>query len=168
MKIRLAGIIRESIVDGPGIRFVVFTQGCPHHCPGCHNPDTHPVDGGYESDTENLLAEMDKNPLLQGVTLSGGEPFLQPEPLSHLVKEANKRGLSVIAYTGFVMEELLLMAQKDVHVKALLEQLETLVDGRFEISKKNLLLRFRGSENQRIIDPAASLLQNKAVEKEDF
>lgn len=78
--LRLAGVIRESIVDGPGWRFVVFAQGCPHHCPGCQNPQTHDFAGGYDSKVGNLIAELRKNPLLSGVTLSGGDPFAQAEP----------------------------------------------------------------------------------------
>lgn len=86
-QLQLAGVIRESIVDGPGIRFVVFAQGCPHHCPGCQNPATHDPQGGYTGDTDTLLREFRKNPLLAGITLSGGDPFLQPEPLAELARE---------------------------------------------------------------------------------
>ena len=106
-QLQLAGVIRESIVDGPGIRFVVFTQGCPHRCPGCHNPATHDPAGGYAGDTETLLREFRKNPLLAGVTLSGGEPFLQAAPLAGLAREIHALGKSVVTYTGYTIEQLL-------------------------------------------------------------
>ena len=94
-KLRLAGVIKESIVDGPGIRFVVFGQGCPHRCPGCQNPQTHDFSGGYDTTTERLLAEIRKNPMLKGITLSGGDPFVQPEAMAELAEEAHKLGLNV-------------------------------------------------------------------------
>ena len=92
--IRLAGVIRESIVDGPGIRFVVFAQGCPHHCPGCHNPTTHDPAGGYDGDTDRLVEAFRQNPMLAGVTLSGGEPFLQPLPLARFARQIRLPGKS--------------------------------------------------------------------------
>jgi anaerobic ribonucleoside-triphosphate reductase activating protein len=107
MKMRIAGIVDDSIVDGDGLRLSVFTQGCPHHCVGCQNPDTHAASGGRDEDTENILARIDENPLLTGITFSGGEPFLQPAPLTRLAKEAHKRGLDVWSYTGYTLEELL-------------------------------------------------------------
>ncbi|MFR3202707.1 MAG: 4Fe-4S cluster-binding domain-containing protein [[Clostridium] leptum] len=106
-KLRLAGVIKESIVDGPGIRFVVFGQGCPHRCPGCQNPQTHDFSGGYDTTTERLLAEIRKNPMLKGITLSGGDPFVQPEAMAELAEEAHKLGLNVVTYTGYTIEELL-------------------------------------------------------------
>ena len=84
--LRLAGVIRESIVDGPGIRMVVFAQGCPHHCKGCHNPETHDPTGGYDSTVGNLLREAKKNPLLKGLTLSGGDPFFQANGFAKLAQ----------------------------------------------------------------------------------
>ena len=152
-KLRLAGVIKESIVDGPGIRFVVFGQGCPHRCPGCQNPQTHDFSGGYDTTTERLLAEIRKNPMLKGITLSGGDPFVQPEAMAELAEEAHKLGLNVVTYTGYTIEE------------RLLEQSDSLVDGRFILEQKSMLLKFRGSKNQRVIDPRASLEQGRAVEK---
>ena len=105
--LRLAGVIRESIVDGPGWRFVVFAQGCPHHCPGCQNPQTHDFAGGYDSKVGNLIAELRKNPLLSGVTLSGGDPFAQAEPFAVLAAEVHKLGLNVITYTGWTYEQIM-------------------------------------------------------------
>ena len=102
----LAGIVRESIVDGPGIRFVVFCQGCPHNCEGCHNPATHEFGAGKETAVERILAEIDKDPLLDGVTLSGGEPFCQPVPMAAIARGVKERGKNVFAFTGFTYEEL--------------------------------------------------------------
>lgn len=147
-KIRVAGIVEESIVDGPGIRLVVFTQGCKHNCKGCHNPESHSFTGGYLMEIEEILEEIKSNPLLDGLTLSGGEPFEQWEACSELAKEVKKLGLNVVTYTGYTFEEIL----KNDGFKKLLLQTDTLIDGKFEIDEKSLLLQFRGSKNQRIIN----------------
>ena len=105
--LRLAGVIRESIVDGPGIRMTVFVQGCPHHCKGCHNQHTWDFEGGYMSSVERVLEEAAKDPLLKGVTLSGGEPFSQAKPLTVLAKRAHEMGLNVFCYTGYTFEKLM-------------------------------------------------------------
>lgn len=165
-KIRIAGIIRESIVDGPGIRFVVFSQGCIHKCKGCHNPSTFDVNGGYETTIDNIISEIKKNPLLSGVTFSGGDPFLQPKQFSELAKEVHKLSLNVITYTGYTIEQLINGIDENPYWKELLLQTDTLVDGPFVLEKKSLMLRFRGSTNQRIIDPKESLKYGRAVEKE--
>ena len=94
-KLRIAGIVNDSIVDGPGMRLAVFTQGCHRYCPGCHNPHTWDPNGGQDISIEEILQRVDQNPLLSGVTLTGGEPFEQPEPLIELVKELKKRCLEV-------------------------------------------------------------------------
>ena len=106
MTVRIAGIVRESIVDGPGIRFVVFTQGCPHHCPGCHNPESHDPKSGYDCEIDKIMTEIEKDPLLKGVTFSGGEPFMQPEPLAELAQKVKEHGLDLFIYTGFLFEDL--------------------------------------------------------------
>ena len=162
-QLRISGIIRESVVDGPGIRFVVFTQGCPHHCPGCHNPVTHPFEGGKIVETERILTEIDKNPLLKGVTLSGGEPFCQPEPLAELAKGIHARGMDVMTYSGYTFEQLLEKGETESGISALLEETDILVDGRFIEAEKSLLLKFRGSKNQRILDIKESLKRGEAV-----
>ena len=164
MKIRIAGYVEESIVDGPGIRFVVFTQGCPHHCPGCHNPHTHDPAGGYLIDTEELIAKFSANPLLKGITISGGEPFCQPVAAAQLAKAAHAIGKDVIVYSGYTFEQLLQEKAKDS--LALLREIDVLIDGRFEIEKKSLSLRFRGSSNQRAVDCKESLKFSKAIEIE--
>lgn len=150
--IRIAGIIRQSIVDGPGLRFVVFTQGCPHHCAGCHNPDTHDFAGGYDCPIERILAEFDKNPLLGGLTLSGGEPFCRAGELLPLVRAVKERGKNIFCYTGYTLEEL--RALPGPAVGELLGLIDTLVDGRFVLAERDLTLPFRGSRNQRVIDLA--------------
>ena len=106
MKIRIAGITQDSIVDGKGLRFVVFTQGCPHHCPGCHNPETHPLWGGELIEVREVIEQMNENPLSDGLTLSGGEPFFQPYACAEIAKAAKDRGLSVWCYTGYRLDEL--------------------------------------------------------------
>ena len=160
-KVRIAGIVRESIVDGPGIRFVVFAQGCPHHCDGCHNPSTHDFNGGNLVAVDAIINEMKKNPLLDGITLSGGEPFEQPEAFGELAERARELGYHVMAYTGYTYEKLL--AKKDEQRLRLLENTDLLVDGKFEMEKKSLLLKFKGSKNQRIIDVKKSLLLKNTV-----
>ena len=159
--IRIAGTIGESIVDGPGMRYVVFTQGCPHHCPGCHNPETHDFAGGTEMTTDGLLADIAKNPFIRAVTFSGGEPFCQPAPLAEIAAALKKQGYHLMSYTGYTFEELL--ALEDPAVRALLNELDLLVDGRFIEARRNIDLRFRGSENQRILDVPASLSAGQAV-----
>jgi anaerobic ribonucleoside-triphosphate reductase activating protein len=153
-KLRISGVEPESIVDGPGFRYTVFTQGCPHNCPGCHNPQTHPFDGGKVVDVRTLFEEICENPLLKGVTLSGGEPFCQPAPLAELARMAHGRGLDIVTFTGYLYEQLL--AKHDPAVDDLLAQTDLLIDGPFLLAEKDLSLRFRGSRNQRIIDMNAT------------
>ena len=164
LEIRLAGVIKESIVDGPGIRYVIFTQGCPHHCVGCHNPQTHDFNGGYLTNIQNLINLIDEaleDPLIQGITLSGGEPFMQPLPLMEIVKAVKAKGKDVVAYSGFTFEEI--VKAGDDKLK-LLELCDYLIDGKFDINKKSLVLQFRGSSNQRIIDVKNSLDSGEVVE----
>lgn len=161
MNIRIAGLVNDSIVDGPGFRFTVFTQGCPHACPGCHNPQTHDFTAGKDADTEDILAKIKNNPLLDGITLSGGEPFCQSAACAEIARKARALGLNVWSYSGYTYEEL--VSGKEEWME-LLRELDVLVDGRFELEKRTLESRFRGSWNQRLIDVQASLAQGKAVE----
>jgi anaerobic ribonucleoside-triphosphate reductase activating protein len=163
MLIRVFGLQNDSIVDGPGIRYAVFTQGCPHHCPGCHNPDSHSFDGGQEKDTSEILDAVRKNPLLDGVTFSGGEPFEQPEALAEIAKEVHKLGMNVVTYTGYTFEELLQGKQQRPGWDALMQQTDYLVDGRFERDQRSIALKFKGSANQRVLDMKQSLAAGKAV-----
>lgn len=162
-EIRLAGIVRESIVDGPGFRFTVFVQGCPHHCPGCHNPQTHDSSGGEDCDVETIMREFVKNPLLQGITLSGGEPMEQAEALLLLAREVRKTGKDVVVFTGYTFERLLEMGKERPAIIDLLRECRLLIDGPFILAERDLTLRFRGSRNQRLLDPVKSLEEGRAV-----
>jgi len=148
LPIRLCGTEPESIVDGPGFRFVVFTQGCPHHCPGCHNPQSHDFDGGYETDTDKLYAAIAENKHLSGVTFSGGEPFCQIKPLARLGAQVKALGLNLMVYSGYTYEQLTAMPEAE----ELLCLADILVDGRYVEARRDLTLLFRGSDNQRVID----------------
>jgi len=161
--IRIAGIIKESIVDGPGIRMVVFAQGCKHNCPGCHNPDTHSFDGGTLVTVNSILEQARKNPILDGITFSGGEPFEQAEAFAVLAQEAKKLNLNIVTYTGYTYEYILENSSKFSGWEALINETDILVDGRYEEDKRNLLLKFRGSENQRIIDVKRTKVENRIV-----
>ncbi|MBD5130937.1 MAG: anaerobic ribonucleoside-triphosphate reductase activating protein [Ruminococcaceae bacterium] len=154
MKIRISGTVSESIVDGPGFRYTIFVQGCPHHCKGCHNPQTHDFEGGRVVDTDELFRECAEDPLNKGVTFSGGEPFAQPKALYELGKRFKERGYDIWCYTGWTIEELWKM--NDEFVGKLLSIIDVLVDGRFVEDKRSLSLPFRGSENQRLIDMKAT------------
>ena len=161
MNIRIAGYVNDSIVDGPGLRFAVFTQGCTHACPGCHNPETHDPNGGRDEDTDTLIAEMKKNPLLSGLTLSGGDPMLQPLPCLELAKAAHQMHLNVWMYTGYTWEYIL--EKQDADWMALLQETDVLVDGPFILAQRSLELNYCGSKNQRLIDVEQSLEKGKAV-----
>ncbi len=152
LPIRLFGAVRESIVDGPQLRFVVFVQGCPHHCPGCHNPESHDPDGGYISSTARIWDAIRENPLLRGVTFSGGEPFLWGHELAAIGRASREAGLDVMTYTGFTYEKLLERAKTEPDVHELLSVTNYLVDGPFILAQRDLNLKFRGSTNQRILD----------------
>ena len=149
--LRIAGIIRESIVDGPGLRFTIFAQGCPHGCKGCHNEQTHDFEGGYDCEISKILTEIDKNPLLSGVTFSGGEPFCQPQGFYALAKEIKARGLDIVSYTGYTLEELAALCKENEFIGRLLELSDYLVDGPFLLDERDLTLQFRGSKNQRFL-----------------
>lgn len=161
MRISLSGVTGDSIVDGPGLRLTIFTQGCLHHCPGCHNPQTHDPDGGSWADTDDILAAAAENPLLDGITLSGGDPFLQPVPCLALAEGAHKIGLNVWAYTGYTWEAL--WEENDADKLALLKETDVLVDGPFLLAERSLELQFCGSRNQRLIDVKKSLAEGKVV-----
>jgi len=167
LRFRLAGVVRESIVDGPGLRFTVFFQGCPHHCPGCHNQSTLDFAGGMEASVGQVLDEIAKNPLLGGVTLSGGEPFAQPEALVALAEGVKERGLHLIVYSGYTYEGLCAMAEGDnphgEDIRRVLGLADWLVDGPFVLEKRDLRLAFRGSGNQRIINLPATLQKGEIV-----
>lgn len=184
VSLRLAGVVRESIVDGPGLRFAIFCQGCPHNCPKCHNQDTHDFSGGYDCDIQKIVNAIEENPLLSGVTFSGGEPSHQPVAFLEIAKKVKSRGLNIWMYSGYTLEELLSRAnsaisdlnnmnenssqtseknKEQVALKGLLGLIDVLVDGKFINELKDLTLPFRGSKNQRLIDMAATKRHNKIV-----
>lgn len=160
MIFRLAGEIKHSLVNGPGIRYVVFFQGCPHHCEGCQNPETHDVSGGIEANTDDVMERIRKAKFLDGVTLSGGDPLMQPEACGLIAKAAHEMGLSVWVYTGWRMEDVL----GNAHKRDALRYVDILVDGKFISALQGEGTLFRGSSNQRFIDVQKSLSTNQVVE----
>jgi len=162
MKIRLAADLqKDSIVDGIGLRTVIWTQGCSHNCPSCHNPSTHDFKGGELIDIDDVINELENLPFQNGVTFSGGDPMFQPKQCAILAKKVHELEMDVWAYTGFTYEELL--AKGDDDIMAFLKEIDVLIDGKFELAKKSLDLLFRGSSNQRIIDVKKSLEKNEVV-----
>ena len=162
MKIRLADdkLLTDSIVDGEGLRAVLWTQGCSHNCKGCHNPETHSFTGGVVKDTEDVKKEIDNLVLQDGFTLSGGDPFFQAKACTDIAKYAKNIGLNVWAYTGFVFEDLI----KTDKAKELLKYIDVLIDGPFILEKKSLNVKFRGSTKQRIINVPKTLKNGKVVQ----
>jgi len=157
----LSGIVSDSIVDGPGIRTVVFSQGCPHHCRGCHNPETWEFGCGTKVSVETVIEIIQSNPLCRGVTFSGGEPFAQAEAFTRLARILKEKKYEVASYTGYTFEALL---QGTLAQKELLKNIDILIDGPFILSEKSLEISFRGSKNQRILDVPKSLAAGIAVE----
>ena len=156
----LAGIVNDSIVDGPGIRMTVFAQGCPHHCQGCHNPETWQFGCGTPMEEERIADIVATNPLCRGVTFSGGEPFAQAEGFTKLAQLLKERGYEVASYSGYTFEELLNGTEAQ---QELLKRIDVLIDGRFELAQRSLEIPFRGSKNQRIIDVKKSLTAGEPV-----
>ena len=160
-QIRLSGIVKESIVDGPGIRYVIFTQGCKQRCIGCHNPEAQSLTAGKLYEIGDLVQEWRQNPLLKGITISGGEPFLQPEAVWQLVEQAIADQLDIVIYSGYYYEELSNSLNK--FIQLILANATYLIDGPYDQTFKNLNLLFRGSSNQRFIDLKETKTQNKVV-----
>lgn len=165
MEIRIAGLVQNSIVDGEGIRFAVFVQGCPHHCKGCHNPQTWDPRGGTIADTDDIFEQIASDPILDGVTFSGGEPFAQARPLVQLADRvrAELPKLNIMVYTGYTFEELIEKADPDNAFLELLKRADYLVDGPYIAEKRSLELKFMGSSNQRFLNVPESLAQNRPV-----
>jgi len=155
LTLQLSGTVYDSIVDGPGLRYTIFVQGCPHACPGCQNPQTHPFTGGTEKSLGEIIKEIGEDPLLSGVTFSGGEPFCQAKPLSVLAQQLKKKGYDLVVYSGYTYERLRDMAQTREEIRTLLDLTDLLVDGPFILEQRDLDLLYRGSKNQRLIDLAA-------------
>ena len=156
----LSGIVSDSIVDGPGIRTTIFSQGCPHRCPGCHNPETWEFGCGTTIPVEAIVDIVKSNPLCRGVTFSGGEPFAQAESFAKLAKLLKEAGYEVASYSGFTFEALLKGSEAQ---KELLASIDILIDGPFVQAEKSLEIAFRGSRNQRILDVPKSLAAGQAV-----
>lgn len=153
---KVLNILHDSIVDGAGFRSVVFFAGCPHHCHGCHNPHSWKIDNGIEMSHDEIVAELIGNELTQ-VTLSGGDPFFQSQEVSKLAKALKKAGKNIWCYTGYLFDDLL----DSPHHRSLLEQIDVLVDGPFEMGMRDLSLLNKGSSNQRIIDVPRSLNEGR-------
>lgn len=169
MEIRLARKINtDSIVDGEGLRAVIWTQGCAHKCPACHNPDTHSFDGGFVSDIDDLKEEIRNLEYQDGVTFSGGDPFYQPEACACLAEFIHERGMNVWCYTGFTFEQLLEISKKNKYIMNFLNNIDVLVDGPFILEQKSLNLRYKGSLNQRIIDVKESLKKSEVIVIEKY
>ena len=169
MKIRLAAYLQsDSIVDGEGIRTVIWTQGCPHHCLGCHNPETWSFTEGELVDLEDVYKAIDELEGQDGLTFSGGDPFMQPKECSMIAKYARKKGLNIWSYTGYTYEELVELSKKKKEIMDFLKELDVLVDGRFILGQKSFSCIFRGSTNQRVIDVKKSLKEGKTVEIDKY
>lgn len=161
--VRLAGIAYESLVNGPGMRRVFFSQGCKHNCKGCFNPETHNFDGGEIMDMDKLIKDVLDNPLLKGVTFSGGDPIEQAHSFSYMANIFKSSNLNIWCYTGYKFEDLIKKMELDKSIKDLLNNIDVLVDGKFEINNKKEGLKFKGSSNQRIIDVKKSLESGEIV-----
>ena len=160
----MAGLIPESVVDGPGIRSVIFAQGCPRHCPGCHNPEAIDPCGGKIMQDLEIIDVVEKTKLLKGVTFSGGEPFMQAKAFATMGKRFKEKGLDIMTYTGYTWEELISLGEKEPEVLDLIRVTDYLVDGPFLEAQKDLNLAFRGSKNQRVIDVAKSLEKSQVIQ----
>ena len=160
--IRLSGIAYESLVNGPGVRRVFFSQGCKHNCVGCFNPDTHDFNGGQLMNMDKLIEDVLINPIIKGITFSGGDPIEQADKFAYMAKAFKKVNLNIWCYTGYLFEELLEMSKEKVGIRELINNIDVLVDGKFDIKKKEEGLRFKGSSNQRIIDVKESL-KNRVI-----
>ena len=162
MQLRVAGPIQyDSIVDGEGIRTVIWTQGCSHNCPSCHNPSTHDFNGGDLVDLEDVIEELENLSGQDGVTFSGGDPMFQPKQCSILAKKVHELGMNVWTYTGFTYEQLIEKGSKDI--LEFLSNIDVLIDGKFDPNLKSLDCEFRGSNNQRLIDVPKSLESHEVV-----
>ena len=160
--IRLAADLQtDSIVDGPGLRAVVWTQGCRHHCKGCQNPQTWTFNGGGLVPIKMVLEAIDELEYHTGITFSGGDPMYQPEACMKIAKYAKKKGLNIWVYTGFTYEELIKLSKKEPVYSEFLKVIDVLVDGRFVLAERDLSMLFRGSRNQRLIDIQKTLATNE-------
>ena len=157
--ISLLDILEDTTVDGPGFRTTIYCAGCPNHCPGCHNPQSWDISNGHPVEIEDILKVILADPFAD-VTFSGGDPMFQPEGFTELAKAIRQRSnKNIWCYTGYLFEDLL----RHPAQRALLEQIDVLVDGRFIEALRDEELRFRGSSNQRIVDVPRSLNEGNTV-----
>lgn len=163
MQVRLAGILPNSNANGPGLRKAIFSQGCSHGCPDCFNKHTWSFSGGKMVDCDEIIQETLEETYLSGVTFTGGDPFDQPEPFAYMAKAFKKSKLNIWSYTGYTWEQLLKLAESNVHIKDMINNIDVIVDGPFIKSKHSDQIEFRGSTNQRIIDVQKSLKENKVI-----
>lgn len=162
MKLRVAGFLDNTMVNGEGLRSTLFLSGCSHKCNGCHNEAMQDCNYGEEIDIDTLINRIRCNaPLIRGVTFSGGEPFEQAYPLSILAESIKNMGLSLWSYTGYTFEEII--SSKEEGKLKLLGQVDVLIDGKFEKSLMEGTQKYTGSRNQRIIDVKESLRFEAAV-----
>jgi len=169
MQIRLAAPLQyDSVVDGEGIRIVIWTQGCSHNCKGCHNPETHDFNSDALVDVNDIKKEISEITFQDGITLSGGDPFMQPEACLEIASFAKKIGLNVWAYSGFTVEQLKLLSKTKPVILELLKNIDVLIDGKFILEEKSYDVPYRGSKNQRIIDVVKSLSKNETVLVEKY
>lgn len=159
----IAGFYPDSITNGEGWRTVLFVSGCLHQCPGCHNQQAWDPEYGEPYVEDDIFHRIIENPFLDGLTLSGGEPFLYCKELLPLVRRVKEKGMNIWTYTGFTFEELSRWSKRDPHVEAFLQEIDILVDGKFLKEKQEPKKRFRGSSNQRIIHVQSSLEKREAV-----
>lgn len=167
MEIRIASdITEESIVDGPGFRSVILTQGCSHKCEGCHNSSTHDFNGGQLVDCDDFVEDIINRTQMGHITFSGGDPFEQPEACAYIAKRLKECGYNIWAYSGYTFEEII----TDNNKTQFLRQVDVLVDGKYDLHRRCIdsKYRFRGSKNQRIIDVELSLINGKTIEHEDY
>ncbi|GFZ34140.1 anaerobic ribonucleoside-triphosphate reductase-activating protein [Clostridium zeae] len=161
--IRLSGIIHESLVNGPGIRRVFFSQGCKHNCKECFNPETHNFDGGELRNMDELIEDLKSNPIITGVTFSGGDPFEQADKFSYMAQKIKALGLNIWCYTGYKFEYILSNLKDNEAWDRLINNIDVLVDGRFEITLRDESIKYRGSSNQRVIDVKSSLSGDEII-----
>jgi anaerobic ribonucleoside-triphosphate reductase activating protein len=163
IKLLISGIVKESVVDGPGLRYVIFTQGCHKRCIGCHNPHTQDLTGGYEILVTELLNSILETKLVNGITFSGGEPFIQAQACAELARLVKKRRkeFNIVAYSGYYYAELLVIAEKQPAIREFLQYIDILIDGPYDETRKAYNLPFCGSSNQNVIDLRAAYTAHK-------
>ncbi|MFV0627101.1 MAG: anaerobic ribonucleoside-triphosphate reductase activating protein [Alphaproteobacteria bacterium] len=159
LKLRIASVVDDSVVDGPGVRYVIFTQGCKHNCPGCHNPQSHSFSTGMFVSFDEFYSDLSRFKYVKAVTFSGGEPLEQPEVIAEFVAKLKEKGYHILIYTGYTFEQILADEKK---LKAI-EKADLLVDGLFILRLRSLGANFRGSSNQRIVDIQESLKHREVV-----